>query len=646
MKVALVITLVILTTHFQLAYFLFGAAGLYYVFRLVVDFRAASGRERGGGGSGRSPGIRALARFGLFMAAASGGAGAAGIQLVPAFEYVNEFSRRTATTTEATPEENRAYASSWSLHPEEVVSTVVPEFAGNNSYGAPWSQGSYWGRNATRDNLHYAGWVVLLLAVVAFFGAPRAPLRWFFFGLGALAILYALGTHTPVWGAFYALLPGIDLFRAPDMVAFLFGFSAITLMAFGVDRLLRLARDEDGGAEDFRLVRALWILTALAGVGLLMAASGALFSIWTSLIYPDMDPVRLQILDTQRPFIVQGFFVVTALAAATAGIATAVRKGVFKPVVLVGVLGMLIFLDGFRISSTFVQTFDFYTWARPDPIVQELLGRQASEEPFRVASLERSGQAVTAAMHGIELATGHHPNDLARYRELIGMVGSSSPENMLNPNVRAVLNVRYLIWPDNELGEVEGGPPPLARTQLGGAPYQSLYEVPTLPRARLVAAARVVSDEQAVATILSDAFDPATEAVLAEEPPVALGGGVPVGQVVWEERGLNRQRLRVNTDRAALLVLADNWYPSWSARVDGEEAPVLRAYHTLRAIPVQPGEHIVEIAYRSRVLGASLWLSVFTLLLLALIGTVSYLRERQSAVAAAVAVASGTGADA
>jgi len=48
--------------------------------------------------------------------------------------------------------------------------------------------------------------------------------------------------------------------------------------------------------------------------------------------------------------------------------------------------------------------------------------------------------------------------------------------------------------------------------------------------------------------------------------------------------------------------VADNWYPAWRASVDGVETPVLRANHTLRAVPVGPGRHRVEMWYDGGVL--------------------------------------------
>jgi hypothetical protein len=208
------------------------------------------------------------------------------------------------------------------------------------------------------------------------------------------------------------------------------------------------------------------------------------------------------------------------------------------------------------------------------------------------------------------------------------MVGSGLPENLLDDDIRRLLNVRYVLWPDVEarmivaltedqalierFAQSVSTMPILSRTALqGGTPYQTLLaDSAGLPRARLVGAATVRSDEEAVAYMLSDAFDPAREAVLAEPSPIELDGAEPSGTVTWRTRTPNELVLSVSTERPALLVVADNWFPAWHATVDGEEAPVLRAYHTLRAVPVLAGEHEVVMRYRSSVVGASLWVSL------------------------------------
>jgi hypothetical protein len=77
----------------------------------------------------------------------------------------------------------------------------------------------------------------------------------------------------------------------------------------------------------------------------------------------------------------------------------------------------------------------------------------------------------------------------------------------------------------------------------------------------------------------------------------------------------------------ALLVVADNWYPAWKARVNGVEVPVLRAYHTLRAIPVGPGRMDVELWYDPGFLRVGLLSSVMAGSALALLAILLFVRD-------------------
>jgi hypothetical protein len=619
--IAVVVGLVISTTHFQMAYFLFGAVGLYAFFRALQIWRAAD-----------APGARVGGlRLAVFLGASVTGAGLAAGQLLPAVEYVTEHSRRVQTTREAAGESGVAWSSSWSLHPEEVMALVLPEFAGNNAGGADWAQGTYWGRNVTRDNHPSAGLVVLLLAAVAVVARRRRGLEWFFVGLAGLALLFALGAHTPVWRIFYEIVPGIRLFRAPDQMMFLFVLPVAALAALGLDRILRLPHDEP--AEGAAVHRTLWAGCAVMGALALLASTGALQSIWTSLVYPDADPARLDRLAQLEPFIVRGAGIGLVLALATAGVAWARARGSFAPGAAVAALVVLVAVDELRVSSPFVQVIDFDEWAAPDGFHQAILQREESTgDPYRLLSIRGAGQDVMPALYGIELAGGHHPNDLSRYRELIGMVGSGLPQNLLDEDIRRLLNVRYVLWPEYQAGGAFGPPEQVvAQSRLqSGQPYETLYVEADLPRARLVGSATVRPDEEAVGYMLSAAFDPEREVVLAEPPPIELSGEPAVGSVAWLERTPNQLRLSVSTERAALLVVADNWFPAWQATVDGEDAPVLRAYHALRAVPVPAGTHTVEMSYESELVSFSLWLSLIVLLALASLTALHFWRERRS----------------
>lgn len=631
-----VVAAVILTTHFQMAYFLFGAVGLYALFRTIQEVRrgkSPSGTTESGDRPSSASGDREAAgpvyghapflRFALFLAASLLGAGAAGIQLLPAIDYVTSDSRRTATTAESDGAAARAYSSSWSLHPEEAVSLVVPEFAGANTEqagaafdGPEWTSGTYWGRNAFKLNSEYLGLIILLLALTSLLGAPLRGTRIFFVTLGSIAFLFALGAHTPVWRIFYEVVPGISLFRAPSMAIFLTGFALTTLAGLGFDRGVTLLSAGDGK----RVLQLTGAVGILLGVGWLAAATGLLTQIWLGLFDSPGSGIQADVLAVAEPFIVRGFFVAFLLAAALLLLWFGVRRGVLPGAAAAILATALVAVDQIRISDGFLGTIEFSQFTTPDTNQRFLIEQAQSEEPFRVFSMIQNGQDVAPAMYGLDLAGGHHPNDLLRYRELIGMQGSGIPEHLatFNPNLLRILNVRYILWPDYQY-PIEGAPPVSQITFPDGRPYASVYAFPGLPRARVVGDAVVVPEEEVLDVVLGNhetSYDPFRQTVLAEEPPVEFGPEAATGSVRWLERSPNRIGLEVESTGPALLVLSENWFPGWKATVNGAEVEVLRADYNLRAVPIGAGSQEVIFRYQSEQLRTSLIITLICSLLL------------------------------
>ena len=611
---AAAVALVSLVTQFQTAYFLFGSAGAYAVFRAVRIWRAAGSR-------GRPAARRALLPFGVFLGAALLGAGIAAFQVLPAGTYVRESSRRTATTVEATPEEQIAYSSSWSFHPEEVVSLVVPEFVGNSNADAEWARGTYWGRNAIKLNHEYLGVSVVVLALFGLLGRRRRGLRWFMAVMSGVWLLYALGTHTPVWRIFYEIVPGMSLFRVPAICLFLVSFGVTTLFAMGVNDLVREGR----GREPFHRTRRGQVVLGFAGlllVGTLLQASGALTDMWTTMLYGDAGQRQLAALATATPFITRGFGIAFLIAALTgAGIWAGHYRRVPLTVALAG-LAVVVAVDLGRVDRAFIRTLDFHSWAAPDDNIRFLQARRDEGPPFRVADLRGSEQNVGLAMHGLDIMVGHHPNDLARYRKLLGLQASvRQGDNSRHRNVLDIMNVKYLAWPQ----QAAGGPPwagaEMASTARTSRGVEAVYAYPGLDKAWLAGTAMVLDDDAALATILSTGFDPAREVVLAKPSSLSPDPSV-TGDVIWELNDPDERRLRVTTTGPALLVVSENWFPGWVAEVDGEPAEVLRANLTLQAVEIpSAGDHTVTLRFTAptvrRALRLSIAASAITILLFA-----------------------------
>ena len=596
------ITMIVLTSHMQLAYFCVWGVSLYFGFRLWQLWRA------------QRSGARVARLAVLFVLAGALGVGAAAIQFLPPLDYLREWSQRT------TKENRYDYATSFSLHPEEAMALVVPEFVGDNAPTETRSGATYWGRNPLKYNHEYLGLIPLLLVPVLLM-RRRDPRTWFFVGLAALSLLYALGATTPLFRLFY-LIPGVKLFRAPSLIIFLTGLSVATLAALALDRLAAWRRT----AESRAVARAFWIAGAVFTGLALLAQSGLLMSAWTSLIYPRLAPDAQAALQENLPNLLRGFWIAAGLALLTAGWWELTRRGAWGMRGAVIVLALLAALDLYRVDRPFVRATALMNRTAervtplftPDASIRYLQQVRDAGGVFRVLDLAPfMGQGSTygplmsnvLAVHGLEQATGHHGNELAAYRQL---VNDDVASNVLQTDLRLadLLNIEYMVAP--QAVQIPG----YEQVFAGGSAV--VYRNPdALPRAYLVGETEVLADAAAVARILGPGFEPRRVAIVAQALPADAQPQAGVqGEVRWEERSAERARLRVRADRAALLVLTDGYYPAWKARVNGQEVPVHRTNHAFRGVTLPAGEHEVEFYYDASSLRTAALTSMAVLLLL------------------------------
>ena len=594
----------VFTSQMQVAYFCIWGFTAYYFFRVAQTWRA----ERSGG--------TAVGRFGAFAVAGVLGVAAAAVQFVPPLQYLREWSHRSDKTEQA--ETGYAYSTTWSLHPEEVMSLVVPEFVGDNVQTETRTGATYWGRNVVKLNHEYASFIPLLLLPLLF-RRRRDGRTWFFVGLSIFALLFALGANTPFFRLFY-LIPGVTLFRAPSLIIFLFGLSMATLAALAIDRAIEWVRDADGE----RTVRkTLWIGVGVLGVLALLASAGLFTDVWRSTIGERLQPNKILAFDTNLPLLKVGFWVVFVIGALVAAAWEAFARGLVSVRGFIVLLALLVFVDLYRWDRPFIRGTVLMNQSddpirnTPDETVQFFKSRQQAGEVFRVVDLGTIAQLEGApypqnafALHGIEQLAGHHGNELARYRQLIG---GDRPISLLTSQLRLadITNTVYLTSPQ----QIEA--PGLTEVFRGNRAVVYRKEG-VLPRAYVVSNVEVVPEANAVERLLSPEFNARTTALLSEPLPAGVTVQPTTAQPVvnWLKRANNEQRIHVNADAPVLLVVLDNYYKAWKATVNGNDAPMLRANHTFRAIPVPAGPHEVVMRYDASYIAPWAYLSGITLLIL------------------------------
>ena len=153
-------------------------------------------------------------------------------------------------------------------------------------------------------------------------------------------------------------------------------------------------------------------------------------------------------------------------------------------------------------------------------------------------------------------------------------------------------------------------PPPFERVLSSAI---KVYRLPPGQRAFLADSARILPD--------SGAADAEALQWLRAGAVVIHDGGAPQladtprgGQVDIVDHGPAGATLQVTAPAPAYLILADAWYPGWTATVNGEPAPIYRANLIFRALQVPAGDSTVEFRFDPQMwraalyIGASLWI--------------------------------------
>jgi hypothetical protein len=231
-----------------------------------------------------------------------------------------------------------------------------------------------------------------------------------------------------------------------------------------------------------------------------------------------------------------------------------------------------------------------------------------------------------ATWFGIDDVQGYSPIQIQRYVELMDAVNGHRQEYHetdvfpagLDSPLLDLLNARYIVVPADAADRRD-----LASLTAGMATvYEDervlILERPTaLPRAWLVHQWQQVSAGEALQELGSGAVDPRQEALLeAPGPELAPPAANVTESASYIVREPDLLRLDVSASAPALLMLSEIWDPGWVASVDGVTSPVYRADHTLRAIAVPAGHHVVELRYQPLSLRLGVAISVVTALLI------------------------------
>lgn len=448
------------------------------------------------------------------------GAALAAAQLFPALDAARESVRAGGS--------DFPFASSYSLPPENLLTLIVPYPFGDD-FSAP-----YTGRWLLWEMSLYVGGVAVALAACGIIGSRRGHERAAAAVL-VLALLLALGAHTPLFRVVYEIVPGVDHFRAPARFAFLAALMIAALAAAGFDAV-----------RDKRFPRrALAVAAAVAAIALFTG------SLLTS---------QVRQLNTAALIFAQ-------LAVILLLVGRAARVAYLLPLLLL-----------FELWRPAARTIE---WFRPRTTAPPLASLQPDD---RVVTTSEKLLNLTTQLR-IADAWGYDPATSGRWTDLVGP--------LLDADAR-----RGDFAPTKDAHEIAASPLwPMLRVRQSLPPTTQPWAVQPMPRVALIHDYVVVDGPAAsLAAVRAADFDPRQRVILESAPAVAPAtgeGSAGVANVVAR----TTDTLTIDTDltRPAILLITDGYSAGWRA---SPPHAIMPANHGLRAIALPAGKHRIRLEYR------------------------------------------------
>ena len=571
---AIVIGLAVLSPHPQLLQYMLLTAGAFGWYVAFAEF---------GGKKLERP--LAIRRLGLAALSVIIGGAIGAIQYLPVREYVPYSPRAGGKGWD--------HAVSYSMPPEELVNTYIPQFTGMLD--------KYWGRNGIHFHSEYIGAVVLVLAGLGLgWTATRGGRKFIWFWLGAfvISLSWALGGYTPFYHIVYAIVPGTKFFRAPSTMLYVVSFCVAVLAAAGMDRVV------SGAVRRPYLIGWLAVALLLAVLGLFGGLTNVATTIagieradWVMENAPDLA------LGAVRSF---GFVAVTvALIWAISAGRISYRLGGSLIVAAAAIdlwsIERAYWMFSPRASQLYATDATIqHVRNQPQParvIPLPLGGDLARGDPF----LRPGGQANGLMIDGVRSTLGYHGNQLGRFSELLG-----DGRQIANPNFWALTNSRFWLTNSDSL-PIPGvqrvvGP---VRNAAGSMVY--LFELPgENPLAWVAPVIVKAPDDQVLNTVLDPRFDVRRAALFDTAANVTAGSASPLPPPLATKVTVSRYepgRIALALDSpppaGSALIVSENYYPGWTATANGQPAKVGRADLTLIGVELPAGTRTVELTFDS-----------------------------------------------
>lgn len=562
--------------------------------------------------------------LGLSVIAALVGLGCYSLAFLTTNEYT-KYTMRGGKSVEIKGNEVKAvkttgldvdYAMSYSMSKVEPLIMLMPKAVGGSSgtllkedskvieklaaAGVPEMQAAqfasqfpaYWGGMTKPGDYSggpaYIGAIIFILAIIGFV-VVKNTLKWPLLIISVLAVLMSWGSYFFGFNEFlFNSLPLYNKFRAPSMALVI---CQLTLPLMAVITIYSLFFEKNAG--DFLKANFKKILYTLGGITAVLAllyigqsySSGFDEQVMQMQIDPNGgDTFNRAIIagmkaDRQSLFGAQVMRAVLFMALVL-GIVYAVLKNMIKPVVAVGVLAVISFIDLWAVDK---QYFSDELYIAKDEITNQIEVPTAIDQEifkdkdphFRVYDVAGLNKNRVSYFH--RSALGYSAVKLRVYQDIIERYFAAAP----NEQILNALDVRYIINRDQN-GQEHLIPNPNA--------YGAAWFVKAVKPV-----ATEVDELQAVGnTNLKDtAIVPQSAWKPADHLTADSTSSVTLVKYTNDEIEYN-----TNNSSGGFVVLSEVYYPAgWNAYIDGKQTDIVKTNYFMRGIVVPQGKHTIKLTF-------------------------------------------------
>jgi len=587
---AVILGLQLQRAHVQIAYYTWMLVGALFLFKIILYLIDKESHKNAIKGSA------------LFASAIILALGIAALVYLPSLQYSSESIRSVGQPGSASYD----YATSWSFHPNEMLTFFVP-----SAYG--FGGQTYWGKMPFTDYPNYMGIIFLILAVFAVI-KKRDTVVWFLAGTTLIALFISFGRHFGfTYNLFYDFAPFFSKFRIPSMILIIVQFNTIILASYGLEQLTQLKWKE--------IPKWFWWIIGILGfiILILLFSGGWLRGIVSNgFTQPRaQDPRLVEVINNLRwdMWIKDAWLMILFIVGLTGSVFLFIKEKITK-FIFVLVIGAFALIDigivDFKIvqpkqnsgrASQLVSSKAIKRYFQPDKITKFFTD---DEDNFRVYPIGPLFGESRLQAFGIESVGGYHPAKLGLYNRFLSNTNNISTLPLMHMmNIRYLLSPQVINHPDLEHIVTEN-------MQTGSGKIQIwVYQISdSLPRAWFVDKIEVINENILWQNLLSESFDPKQTAYVNE--PITEQS-YSIGEITSSEYTPNYIKIETKNSGSGFFVVSEVHYPlRWKAKVDGESVKTFETNGVIRGVKVPSGEHTIEFVYDKSVFHKGIFISVLS----------------------------------